>query len=557
MATNRKSLFFVKVLALFLCLVILASSLSGCASLIGLLRYYVTYAGYVEYFEEYQFNYTDQDYEDFRTAQDRLTTLLAYNSEGVRSDVNNAFQTYYSAYIRLGSQYQLSMLNYSMEPTDEDTVSAYETMTTRYNEAYSHYMEILTIILDSIYGAELIGTEDEGFIEFIRLRARSSTPEILELQNRNSELVLQQHELDSTSPDFASRNDELYREFTANNRKIASLLDYSNYMDYEGEMSYSRDFKMDEIRDFLVEFARSANTWYGIALDRFQQLSAGLTDAQTTELASLMYEAFYEGKQKERIQGFMEWMPAEFSGFYSDVNDKYQSIFLGSAQNNARKAAFTFTLMSTRVPVMYFGPEDYSSPFTFVHEFGHAFNQFETRERMAKTSLEYSETASQADEMLYLIYLEKLITDTKVYDVLRSYHLYSAMESLELALAVAMFEDEIYRTGRTDYDTVMEEVCSRYVPTLYAQVGTRLHTYIRQVTMDSPAYYLSYAISLIPCLELYMIASDSVWASDYRDMYITLVTDMDHTYVDALKHAGFSDPFRTETVRKLNEFYSK
>ena len=546
--------FRLRVIALILALIVLVPSLSGCASLIGLLRYYVTYAGYVEYFEEYQFNYTDQEYEKFRDAQDRVATLLSYNTEGVRSDVVDAFRAYYNAYIRLGSQYQLSMLNYSLTPNDEQTVSDYEEMSVRYNEAYAQYMEILTTVVDSIFRDELMGDFTEELIEFVRNQARTNTPEILELNNRNDELVLKQHELDPTDPSYAQKNDVLYAEFSANNRRIAELLGDATYMDYAGWSTYNREFKMEDIVSFLRTYASYADAWYVRAEDAFNSKVANLTETQLTELSMLLYEEFYKPTQKKRIEGFMAWMPDSFSKFYKDVNEKYQCIFTGSAEDGSRDGAFTTTLASTGVPIMYFGPGAYSGPFTFVHEFGHAFNQFSTRQSDIQASFEFSETTSQADEALFMIYLKNEVSP-EVYDVLRAYYLVNTIQDIELALAVTMFEEEIYRTGETDFEAVMEETCELYTPHLFDELGDRLCTYIRQVTMDSPAYYMSYALSLTPCLELYMTASDPTVTKDtYQTMYITLVTDRVHTYRDALKNAGFSDPFSEETIRKLDAF---
>ena len=95
-------------------------------------------------------------------------------------------------------------------------------------------------------------------------------------------------------------------------------------------------------------------------------------------------------------------------------------------------------------------------------------------------------------------------------------------------------------------------------------------SYWAHVVFDSSAYYISYAMSALPCLELYAIAgNDGIDAA--RDSYIKLFTFSSNddfiatdsfgdkyvtaTYQQVLNWAGLKGPFQEDLYKEIQEYF--
>ena len=157
--------------------------------------------------------------------------------------------------------------------------------------------------------------------------------------------------------------------------------------------------------------------------------------------------------------------------------------------------------------------------------------------------------------------------------------------SIVLSTAVDEFEYLVY-TGATtltdgttpipmvenedmiDYATLYEMILESY----WEDIGSWFNTgYWMYVTFDNPAYYISYAMSALPCLEIYAKAGNEgldkaresylklfTFSSDdqfvaedsFGDLYVT------KTYEEVLNWAGLSGPFQENLYKSIQQYFS-
>ena len=69
-------------------------------------------------------------------------------------------------------------------------------------------------------------------------------------------------------------------------------------------------------------------------------------------------------------------------------------------------------------------------------------------------------------------------------------------------------------------------------------------------TFQSPLYYISYAVSAVPALEIWRVAREDFEVG--KELYLSLYArDHDEDFLEVLEDLGFADPFDEETILDL------
>ena len=101
----------------------------------------------------------------------------------------------------------------------------------------------------------------------------------------------------------------------------------------------------------------------------------------------------------------------------------------------------------------------------------------------------------------------------------------------------------------------MESVATQYFSMTYIKDRiTDINKYWRQVVVDQPVYYISYAVSSIAAISLYEVA-----LQDYDQaigIYIKLCEeiDLDEGFLGNLKNGGLYSPFDEQFYIELKAF---
>ena len=215
-----------------------------------------------------------------------------------------------------------------------------------------------------------------------------------------------------------------------------------------------------------------------------------------------------------------------------------------------------------------------------MHEFGHYFNNIYNKS--ASISMDLDETQSQGDEMMFLAHIKSFLEaqgKESSYEAIMYSRLFNALQIILLATAVDEFEEIVY-TGKyrgsdpaikeiiadgvvatEEYDALFELVSEPYgLNSLFYPI------YWRYVTIEAPGYYISYAMSMIPVLTLFIKSQtegfEAAQEAYYRLFTFTDAEEMAHpdmmgdlivdaSFSDVLHYAGLTTPFEEQTYKAL------
>ncbi|MCH5157349.1 MAG: InlB B-repeat-containing protein [Clostridiales bacterium] len=379
----------------------------------------------------------------------------------------------------------------------------------------------------------------------------------------------------------------LYKRLVTAYNGVATSSGYSNYMDYAYENVYYREYSPSEVtkmRSYVKSviaplFVNVAQEYYSF-YDKYYRgryfINAansnyfeGLTNLAVVDTVSHSISNFNTVKDTVSYIGDYYNYLSEVNGvdFFGEANKLYRN---GNYFTGSGVGAYTGIFIDT--PAIYFQEEDYSNAFTFVHEFGHYYDF--TYNGEIYTSMDHNETQSQGNEMMFLAWLSqnKPTGITNGYDAVELNQLFDFLSTVVLATAVDEFEQAAYTglyNGRaiTDYNATFKSILSTY-----SGAASYLNTdYWFYVVFDNAAYYISYAMSALPALEIFAKA-ETLGLNIARDSYLKLFTYSSNsafmgkdsygdtvvtaTYEEILNYCGLHSAFQGELYTTIQSYFN-
>lgn len=413
---------------------------------------------------------------------------------------------------------------------------------------------------------------------------------------------------------------DLYSQLVVANNNIAKTAGFDNYMEYAYANVYERDYSPEDaapMREFVREYIgpiveQVANEYE--AWNNAYQNRGGWTSRENQ-----LYYSQYVGtwmwrnpddyvgdaertgmilESRQSLNDYFTFLSANVNenhpSFHTALSDLFENgnYFLGT---NPNRTAYTWYIYQLDLPILLF-TEDYKDAFTFVHEFGHYYQN--VYNKRLGVPMDHDETQSQGNEMLFLAWLREHLPEgmEEGFEILELEQLINMLGSVVLSTAVDEFEYLAY-TGATEFNgspiataeltdgTLVIDYEKLYVDiltTYWEDIGDWFNTtYWSYVVFDQAGYYISYAMSALPSLEIYAKAGvDGL--EETRDSYIKLFSFSDEdefvqtdvyeysdgtTYIDRylkegvtyqsiLNWAGLDGPFQEELYLTIQEFFA-
>lgn len=483
-------------------------------------------------------------------------------------------------------QYQYSYVFYCVNDNKEweekfDLASDY------YNEQIERYYTLFRPIYETEY-RDYFFSEEDGWTEDDIRRALDMSDtyaegRAAELRKKADDITMAFREISDAAN--SGKVLTLYAEFVETNQELAKLFGYDNYMEYAYDVVYERDYTPADTRkmsdlvknylggSFFTDFYSycSKNVTNTYAYCSMISADASVSVFNSKDAFPLIAEYFATLKKDDSKT------PIDFK---AELNKMLRD---GNYYTGKGEHAFSYHLSTKDNTILYFGPGSYSSPFTMVHEFGHYMNNIYNHG--ANLPLDLDETQSQGNEMLFIGFLKDWVSEKghpESYTQTVLSQLENAMIYILLATAVDEFEQVVY-TGKyygsnttaknivadgqvtlDEYDKLFEAICTPY------GIDTLLNmAYWRYVVIESPCYYISYAMSLLPSVQI-LLKADAEGFEAAKESYLKLFTFTDEptmahrdiedniifdgTYDDVLKYAGLNNPFEKASYTKLVSF---
>ncbi len=349
----------------------------------------------------------------------------------------------------------------------------------------------------------------------------------------------------------------VYLELLTVDKALAKKLGVKNLTAYYYETDYTREYTPDEAQT-VWQYTKE----YLAPL--YKQLSHIINDDET--LVTAYYQANASAGNRT-IEAYNDAIWAYAEEISPDMENalnamvNYHLSSIGSSVNR-QNSSYTTLLPSYIMPFMFITTlGDLSDVATFIHEFGH-FYSFYRNGAEIDNILDVEEIQSQANEWLFM---EKYQLSGKQKQAWMLNQLADAISTILQGCMMDEFQQYAYgrvdaTDGKDGIDITVDELNKKFaslveaygleedfdiIPyeTLWCEIT---HTFI------APFYYISYAMSAIPALEIYDISRTD--RAKAIAVYNNITDETGYrTFEQVLSDNGLSSPFEKAAYEKLSQ----
>lgn len=465
------------------------------------------------------------------------------------------------------------LYNVSGDSTD------YDTSTTWYYDLLNKYVDIIVKANSSTNTAIKNGLSENVDPDDIQYALGEGTGNASKIQEEIDNILSQYNkEIKMESPNTTTIAG-LYEQLVNKNNQLAVLYGYDNYMTYAYKNVYNRNYTPTQtkamsafVKQYIVPLYTSINAKFETAYNALDGNDA--TDADINLYKGLMFDSLFTkttSKYFDEVKDAIDLISNYFKyldssndvKFYNAVEDLFKNgnYFVGQVEG-----AFTYYMPQVGNTILYFDNTDYgegyyhcySNSFTFVHEFGHYYENVLNLTKSGERPLSYDfcETQSQGNEMMFLAWLGSNTTASKGYNAVKYSQLANMLQTVLNATAIDEFEQAVYTGSYEGYTTLNANNYQDLYDTICTKYGINDeengNTYWIGVCFDNAAYYISYAMSALPSIEIYAKAVDKDGGLDVaRTAYLTLFTNASTDYNTVLAAAGLHNAFEEALYTEL------
>ena len=475
----------------------------------------------------------------------------AYHGYDENSELYDGFETlldlfwdFDNALDRISSQYQNAYVLYYIEISEENAQN-YAEINGYYNEKIAEYYLTFRLIYDSAYReyfVEYFG--EDTALYYVSVSDSYADGSTADINKRLGEIEVEFMAL--VDEKVGNEVPVLYEEFVNLNNQLATMQGYDNYLEYAYANEYNRSYTTEEsklMRSYVKTYIKDL---YRTLLDDLKDFESDELSADASEIFNALTNSIFFDSQiaNNLVHDYLISMSTDSNhvSLFESANDLFR---YGNYYRGERDGAFSWGING--IPFLYFGPGTYySGAFTFVHELGHYYNNIAGY----RTSNDTAEIHSQGNEMMFLAYLETCLPEeilNEMYARLYYTQLTDIFNTVLIASCVDEFEYCVY-TGTTpdgqsatytseDYDDLFISIME-----LYGVADTVRTTYWRSVTIPHAGYYISYAMSALPSIEILSIAGTDGYETA-KSVYFNTHFSFTADYASYLVEVGLTSVF--------------
>lgn len=487
-------------------------------------------------------------------------------------DLISAYRSLQDQYAHADSMLSLSYLLYAFDVTKSYYRDEYAYLQSTLSELDGEMEGVSAALFESSDEAKALANETFGsdYVEDVINAEDLTDTSVQDLMDQEEQLTLEYDNLCATftlldngkrwtltdiENDYSLEYDEYYRLYDAYcaalneeagqifleqlgiREQIAARLGYSNYSDYCYD-SYGRDYTPEEVRTLHAAVKKYIAPVYIYVNDR----------NDTSALADTTFdEQSFLNKLKTAAGDFSPMLDEPVQ--YMLRNDLYDFSYGANKMDNS----FTTYISDYSAPFMFSQWTGESSDITTVlHELGHFTNYYHNAAvgYAATDNLDLAEIDSQALVLLMTRYFDQFFgvyeQDAKT-DVLLD-----AMYSLLSGCMEDEFQQEIYQNPGMTLDQInvlYKQLAVEYgLDDVYGFTGTEW--VLISHTFQTPLYYISYAVSMVPALELFELSQSDEAAA--KSTYFSILMRAPYaSFKEVLEQNGLSSVFLDSTIQRI------
>jgi len=333
----------------------------------------------------------------------------------------------------------------------------------------------------------------------------------------------------------------IFTDLVAIRHEIAATLGYGSYAAY-GYDCYGRDYSVTEAQALH---------------DAVKEHIVPLYEAVIMAQYELTDDAWYGDYPQDAFMEQLRAAAADFSPMIAEPLDYMlqNGLYNFTPDPNKMETSFTTYFSAFESPFLFTAWHDsFDDTGTVIHELGHYANYYHNPAVgwSVGDSLDLAEIDSQGLELLMMPYYPHFYGTAAA-----SAALYRIGDALYAIIAGCM-EDEFQQRVYATPSMTGEEMNALYLSlaeeygmvSLYGFTGTEWA--LVPHTFQSPMYYISYAASMIPALELWELSRTD--ANKAKEAYLRILMREPYaSFRDTVQGVGLSDPLDAATIQHLSE----
>lgn len=348
---------------------------------------------------------------------------------------------------------------------------------------------------------------------------------------------------------------KLYNDYLDALNQYAAAYKNSNYYEFSNEKKYFRDYDRrdrQEIRGYVKEYLVPLLYETDRIYDDLDVSSSAYSES--TSLLKTNYDELSENYLFEYIRS----LPADISKVM--MRPFKNDLLLVGDKPNSKSLAHMGFIGDT--PYVYLNEDDMDLT-TVAHELGHFYADSMCPDT---SSFDLSEVHSEANVLLMIKYLEGKV-DEEAY---KDFYMYSVHNVLYQAVSCALkdnFEEIVLLRAKNGYlsveelEKIMSDLIDEYgVRDMSGRFVEQLMTYWSRLGFNDVGYQLSYTVSTVVTLQIYIKSFENTEASYEAFRNVCVNVDEELEFVNTVKNAGLYSPTEEKAyleLQKLLDYYGK
>lgn len=465
-------------------------------------------------------------------------TALAAARADSPARVHAALEQLHAALLALHTAYTLADLRHMADAGNEAAAAAADDAYAQYSTALDRYYAAMHTLCESgAYDALLEREFDTGILAAFAAYDPASSDASLALLTREQALVTEYAvEMAKYSPD-TDRIGEIFVSLVAVRNEMAAAAGYDSYAAYAYAADYARDYTPE-----------AAQTLWTLAKEQYAPLLRQYADCVDAAAGRLTEQALLDLSEDgilEALQRGAAMLSPELADACAYLIDN--GLYDIAASGKKADIGFTTWLASYEAPFLFNAPYgDYYDLTSAIHEFGHVNAYYYNGSDVLFGVCDYdlSELQSQGMEVMFLPLYDTLFGEEAA-ALLRAQTVYNLMTGVVQGAMYDEFQQTVYQLDELTPARVNETFRTIYESYGYAPYDGAEYEWMSVIhNFEQPMYYISYAVSALPALELYAMQQTS--PADALNTYLRAAAMPDEWYYlsDALEYTGLHDQLR-------------
>lgn len=341
---------------------------------------------------------------------------------------------------------------------------------------------------------------------------------------------------------FNQKTGEIYLDLVDVRKQISEILGFDSYADY-CYFSFDRDYTKEDAQNLHTYVKQYIVPVFNDLVNSFTQDEIATLNSLPGDINS--YESVY-------LKFFKEVSPDLKKAY--DYMKKYK-LYNFDASPVKANLSYTTLLYSYHEPYMNIYPSGtYLDISTFIHEFGH-YNAYFKHDMNLSSILDIVEIHSQGLEVLFTPYYDTAYGKEAARSIVKN----NFATYLQILIEGCLHDEFQQYVFEHDLKSVKElneaffKLQCEYGLASEGMGVTESYSWCLVThTFAMPFYYISYATSLVPALEIFEKSLTN--RKTAIKTYINLVNQgTEETFLNTLKSAGLGSPFYEGTIAAIGE----